>query len=200
MLGIGQNGGEQCRVAARQARGGAVEEALRGRFGAIGTPAKFRTVQVHLENAPLWPTGLDQQGEVGFQALAEIAASRPKKQIFGDLLTDGAGAADLVAVPVELIRLLDGLDVESPVFRKLLILRCYDRQSQIRRNLFQVDPVMYGCIARIVSQPRLHLGFGHEGGERWIDPAQQQHDEDAHQHADGEHGCGEPQQPAQPRS
>ena len=66
---------------------------------------------------------LDQDGEVGLEPLAKIAASGPEKQILGDLLADGAGAAHLVAVLIERVGLFDGLDIEAPVLGKLLIFR-----------------------------------------------------------------------------
>jgi len=76
-FGIRQHGGQQRGVAARQAHRGLAEEAPRGGLGTVGSEAKFRNVQVHLENSPLRPAGLDQHREVGFQTLAKVAAAGP---------------------------------------------------------------------------------------------------------------------------
>ncbi len=96
-----------------------VEEAFGGRLGAVGAVAELRDIQIDLEDAPLRPEALDEQREVSLEALAEIAAAGPQIQILRHLLADGAGAAHAVAVLIELIGLLDGLDVEPPVLREI---------------------------------------------------------------------------------
>src|SRR5580704_12717068 len=123
MLRIRQHGGEGRGVAARQARRREMEEAFRGRLGAIRTVAELRDIQIDLEDAPLRPEALDEQREVGLETLAEKAAAGPQIQILRHLLADGAGTAHAVAMLIELISLLDGLDVEPPVLREFLILR-----------------------------------------------------------------------------
>jgi hypothetical protein len=54
-----------------------MEEPLGGGFGAVGPNAELGDIEINLEDAPLRPQAFDQHGEIGFEALAKIAASRP---------------------------------------------------------------------------------------------------------------------------
>jgi len=150
-----------------------MEKALCGGLGAVGPNPKFRDVQIHLENPPLRPASLDQHGEIGFKALAKVAAPGPQKQVLGDLLADGAGAPHFMAVLVELVGFFDGRHVKAPVSREFLILGGDHGQRHVRRYAVQGDPVVGGGIARIALHPSGNLGLSHEGAERRVDPAQQ---------------------------
>src|SRR5580692_2065335 len=75
-LRVRQYGGEHGGIGAREPGGGFAEVALRGRFGAVRAVAEFGDVQIHLQYPPLRPQALDQDGEVGLEPLAKIAASR----------------------------------------------------------------------------------------------------------------------------
>jgi hypothetical protein len=85
---------------------------------------------------------LDQHREIGLEPLAKIAASRPQEQVLGDLLADGAGAAHRVTMLIERVGLLDGLDVEAPVFGEFLIFRGHHGQRQIGRDAVQIHPAV----------------------------------------------------------
>ena len=144
MLGIRQHRREDRGVASRQARGRPVKKALGRRLGAIGSITELGDVQIDLEDAPLRPEPFDQQREVRLETLAEIAPAGPKIQILRHLLADGARAAHAMAVLVELIGLLDGLDVESPVVGEFLILRGDHGERQIGRDAREIRPTCAG--------------------------------------------------------
>jgi len=161
-----------------------VEESLCGGFGAIRAVAELGDVQIDFQYSPLRPQGLDQQREIGLEPLAKIAASGPQKEILGDLLADGAGAAHRVAVLVERVGLFDGRNIEAPVLGELLIFRRHDGERQIGRDSIQVDPTVAIDVVGVSVRPRRGLRLGHEGGERRIDPTQRRHREDARRNAD----------------
>src|SRR5271156_909357 len=128
-----------------------MEEALRGRLGTIRAVAELRDIQIDLEDAPLRPEAFDEQREVRLEALAEIAAAGPKIQILRHLLADGACPPDGMAVLVELIGLLDGLDVEPPVLREFLILRGDHGERQIGGDPREVHPRMPEYIVPVAA-------------------------------------------------
>jgi hypothetical protein len=53
---------------------------------AVGPVTQLGRVEVHLEDAPLWPEELEKDGEVGFEPLADVAQTRPQEEIPGNLL------------------------------------------------------------------------------------------------------------------
>jgi len=183
VLRVRQDGGEHGAIGAREAACGLVEESLRGGFRAVSTVAELRDIQVHLQNAPLGPQALDQDREVGFEALAKIAASGPEEEILCDLLADGAGPPHFMAVLVERIGLFDGRHIEAPMLRKLLILRRHDGERQIGRDFIQSHPAVTEVVAGAALHPRRDLRLGHECGVGWIDPTQRGDGHDARQDA-----------------
>src|ERR1700721_4724872 len=97
MLRVRQNGGEHGGVGACEPGGGLVKESLRRGLGTICAIAELGNVQINFQYPPLRQGGLDQDRKVCFESLSKVAAPGPEKQIFGDLLADGAAAGPLSA-------------------------------------------------------------------------------------------------------
>jgi len=62
------------------------KEGLGGGIHPVGPVTKLGDVEVHLKDAPLWPEELEEDGEVGFEPLADIASTLPQEEVPGDLL------------------------------------------------------------------------------------------------------------------
>jgi hypothetical protein len=91
-----------------------VEVAARGRLDAVQAGAHFHRVQINLHDPPLAPHRLDEDGEPGFGALANIGAAWPQEDVLGGLLADRRAAAHL-AGPFLVVDdgLVDGGEVEA---------------------------------------------------------------------------------------
>ncbi len=68
-LRVRQHGGEHRGIAAGQAGRGLMKESLRGGFCAVDAVAELGDIQIHLQDAPLRPAGLDQHREIGLEPL-----------------------------------------------------------------------------------------------------------------------------------
>src|SRR4029453_14911072 len=98
------------------------EIALGSRIGAIGADPGLGDVQIYLHDPPLPPKVLDQEGEIGLDPFAGVAAALPQEDILGGLLADGRTAADTAARGIALHRILDRLDVEAIVLAEFAVL------------------------------------------------------------------------------
>jgi len=109
-----------------------VEIALRTSLYAIGADTGLGDIEIDFHDPVLAPDRLDQEGEIGFQALAEKAAALPEKGIFGDLLGNGRATSYPAALGIALDRFLDRLGVKPIVAAELPVLGCDHRTHHIR--------------------------------------------------------------------
>src|SRR5690606_36605238 len=127
-------------------------------------------LQVYLADPLLGPERLHGQGEPGLQPLAWPAAPGPEDQVLGDLLAQGAGAAQTAAALVVLHGGADGLQVEAMVLGKALVLGGNHRHLDVVRYLPVGDPVVAQFEALVT--PRLLLALDHQQGAGHRHPAQ----------------------------
>ena len=102
---VRQHGRQQRRLTWAELRRVPAEMRPRRRLCAIDAAAPFDEVEVELEDALLAQQRLDDHGEIGLGALAQIAAARPQQQVARELLADGAGAAQPLALAASRDRL-----------------------------------------------------------------------------------------------
>src|SRR5690606_17590023 len=127
-------------------------------------------VQIHLENAGLRPEHLDERREIRFQPFAKPALTWPYEEVLRDLLRNRACAANAAASLDVRERVIDRVEIEAPVIREALILRCDDGDLRVRRDLARVDPTMLNPSIRRCALSQ------HERARRRIDPAQCEHE------------------------
>src|SRR5690606_17433622 len=68
------------------------EVVLSGGLRAVDPRPHLDGVQIDLHDPRLAPGGLDEDGEIGLQALADVGALRPEEDVLGGLLADGGAA------------------------------------------------------------------------------------------------------------
>src|SRR3972149_8248900 len=118
------------------------KEGFGGGIHPVGPVTKLGDVQVHLEDASLWPEELEEDSEVGFEPLADIAPTFPEEEILGDLLGDGARPADAGPRPLVFDGPGDRLEVEAPVARELLVFGRDHGNTHGRGNLCPSCPAI----------------------------------------------------------
>jgi hypothetical protein len=160
--------------------------ALGGGLGTVDAGAELGDIEIHLEDALLAPQRLDQDGERGLDALAEVTTARPQEQILGDLLRDGRSAATLARLPVAGVGLLDRFQIKTMVIPELLVLGGDRGLAQHARDFLRRHPAVID----------LGLALQHEGRGRRRQPAQRQHGQRRQQKQHQQH----PEQRAQPRA
>src|SRR5690606_16364756 len=96
-LGTGQHRRQTRRLRGGEPVGIAPEPGARRGLRAVDAIAELDDVGIDLEDPPLGPEQLDQQRVPGLDALAQPARRRalplPEEQVLGQLLADGAAAA-----------------------------------------------------------------------------------------------------------
>src|SRR5690606_4966959 len=98
------------------------EVALTRRFHAEDAVAELHHIEIELDDAPLRPRHFDRRGPTRLQPLAHPAPARPEEEILGELLRDGAGAAQPLSAFTIFQRFLDRFAIETAMFSELLIL------------------------------------------------------------------------------
>lgn len=141
--GVGERGGYQCAVGAREVVGVDAEVLLGHGLHAVDAVAHLDGVEIDLHDALLAPKSLDEESEVGLQALAQPRAALPQKHVLGRLLRDGAAATQPLAV-VEVLQggLLDGFVVEAVVLHEALVLAGDHSHGHGARHTLQRNPLV----------------------------------------------------------
>ena len=124
LAGIGQCGGNESTLGASEILCLTVEMVFRNCIGTVDSVAHLYGIELDLHYALLAPHYFYKTGEICLKTLAHPCASRPKENIFGCLLTDGA-CSELRLVllsTVALCRLLYRLEIKSVVLHETLVL------------------------------------------------------------------------------
>ena len=112
------------------------------RIGTIDAPPHLDGVEIDLHNALLAPNFLDQEGEIGLQALAQPRPFLPQEHVTGRLLADGACTAlSLAFLGLELC-FLYLLKVKAAMLQEQVVLAGHHRLRQVVADFFQRHPVM----------------------------------------------------------
>ncbi len=106
-LGSGRTAARRPASAGVMLRRVVAEIADRAGVHAIGADPRLGDVEIDLHDPPLAPDRLDQDGEIGLQRLARIAAALDQEDVLGGLLADRRAAADAAAACVAGIGLGD---------------------------------------------------------------------------------------------
>lgn len=145
-----------------------VEIADRAGLRAIGADPGFRNVEIDLHDPALAPDRFDQEGEPGFQPLAQKAAALEQKDVLRRLLADGGAAPDAAAAGIVAHGLGDGDRIEAVMAAKAAVFGGYCGAGHVRVHFVQAHPVLGDAVGIEDHRP------GHRRRDEAVDHHHQQ--------------------------
>ena len=164
--GIGERGGDEGTLRARQVPGLTVEVPLGHGIGSIDAITHLNGVEIDLHDALLAPEEFNKYGEIGLEAFANPRTARPQKDVLGSLLGDGAGTklAFLRMLPIATGSIFNCFEVEAMMFKETLVLTGHDCHWQRGGDVFERNPMMTQR-DRLTSAELLSATDKHQGRE-----------------------------------
>ena len=129
---------------------------------AINTITHLDAVEIYLHNALLAPHHFYEEREVCLQAFPYPRASRPKEDIFGRLLRDGARPVHSATLHVVGGGFLYGIEIKAVVFQEACVLTGHYSHGHVAGNLLQRHPLMMPS-GRLACRNLLEATYEHQG-------------------------------------
>ena len=109
----------------------------------VDAVAHLYAVEVDFHDAVFAPDGLDEDGEVDFEAFAHPAAGGPEEDVLGCLLADGAASALAAAGDAVSDYGLELVEVEAVVLEEELVFAGHDGYGHVEAHVVvEADPVV----------------------------------------------------------
>ena len=146
LQGIGEAGGYEGRLPGREFACPGVEEPLGGCFGTKDAPAHFCHIEVHFQDAFFSPYHLNKECKICLKPFPHPTAAGEEEHIFGGLLRNGAGSAQLFPFAVGIHSISNLHPVEPLVGEEPGVFAGHNRHSQVGGNLLHRPPPLVGTV------------------------------------------------------